>query len=137
MLSIVIDTSVVIAGIRSKHGASRQLLRQVLSGEYEPVFGDELWYEYLSVASREDVLPHIPYGYVRVILDGLASVGRWVEIHYDWRPNLRDESDNHLIELALAAGSAVLVTHNIRDLRKGELDFKSIHVCTPGQLIGS
>ena len=26
---------------------------------------------------------------------------RWVEVFYAWRPNLPDEADNHLIELAV------------------------------------
>jgi hypothetical protein len=30
-----------------------------------------------------------------------------------WRPNLRDEGDNHLVELAIAGGAEAIVTYNV------------------------
>jgi hypothetical protein len=38
-------------------------------------------------------------------------------VYYDWRPNLRDEGDTHLIELVLAGGAQAIVTHNFWELR--------------------
>lgn len=134
MLEIVIDTSVLIAGLRSPDAAARKILRQTLRKKYRPIFDDKLWFEYLAVTSRPDILTASKQAQTRAVLDGLASIGRWVEIHYDWRANLHDESGNHLIELALAAGSAVIVTHNIRDSQNAELHFQSLHVCTPAAL---
>jgi len=40
-----------------------------------------------------------------------------------WRPNLRDEGDNHLVELAVASGASFIITQNIQDLQSGELNF--------------
>jgi predicted nucleic acid-binding protein len=48
-----------------------------------------------------------------------------------WRPNLRDEGDNHLIELALAGSAMAIVTRNVRDVAQGELKFPALHVLTP------
>ena len=56
---------------------------------------------------------------------------RWVTVYYGWRPNLPDEGDNHLIELALAGGAQAIVTHNLRDLRGGELQLGTLRVLTP------
>lgn len=51
------------------------------------------------------------------------------------RPNLPDEADNHLVELALAGGAVGIVTHNIRDLDRGELLFDQLRVLSPAQCL--
>ena len=56
-------------------------------------------------------------------------------MYYGWRPNLPDEGDNHLIELALAGGALAIVTHNLRDLRNGELQLGRLRVLTPAQCL--
>lgn len=43
------------------------------------------------------------------VFDGLMIRCRWVEVFYAWRPNLPDEADNHLIELAEAARADAIV----------------------------
>jgi predicted nucleic acid-binding protein len=52
----------------------------------------------------------------RYVPVALARQGRWVTVYYGWRPNLPDEGDNHLIELALAGAAQVIVTHNLRGM---------------------
>jgi predicted nucleic acid-binding protein len=48
---------------------------------------------------------------------------------------LRDESDNHLIELAVAGGASRIVTANVRDLVRAELLFPGIEIMRPGQFL--
>jgi hypothetical protein len=60
-----------------------------------------------------------------------------VQWQYRWRPNLADEGANHVLELAVAAGDAPIVTFNRRDFRGGELRFPSIVVQTPGAWLTS
>lgn len=69
------------------------------------------------------------------MLAALAKAGRWLSIYYGWRPNLPDESDNHLIELAVAGSAVAIVTHNTRDLRRGELSWKNLRILTPAQCL--
>lgn len=71
------------------------------------------------------------------LLDAFLAVCQWVRIHFVWRPNLPDEADNHLLELAVAGGAAAVVTNNVRDLRRGELVFPGIRVQTPGRFLQS
>jgi putative PIN family toxin of toxin-antitoxin system len=136
VISIVVDTNVILAAVRSGGGASRQVIRGCLTGAYEPLFGPALLAEYehalldprlpASLASERDR---------RELLAGVASVGRWVNVYYLWRPNLRDDTDDHLVELAVAGGATAIVTHNVRDLTSGELLFPSLRVLTPAAFL--
>lgn len=69
------------------------------------------------------------------VLAALAKAGRWVSVYYGWHPNLRDEGDNHLIELAIAGNAHAVVTHNVRDLTRGELAWPQLRVLTPAQFL--
>jgi hypothetical protein len=69
------------------------------------------------------------------LFNAFLSVCRWTTIYYGWRPNLRDEADNHLIELAVAGSASVIVTKNVRDFRGAELQFPGLRVLSPGDLL--
>ncbi|GAB1395159.1 putative toxin-antitoxin system toxin component, PIN family [Rhodocyclaceae bacterium] len=135
MIRLVIDTNVFVAGLRSGGGASREVLRRALSGAYQPLFGNALWQEYCDLLGR-DVWGNATTPQERnSVLAALAQRGQWVTIYYGWRPNLPDEADNHLVELALAGSATGIVTHNVRDLARGELVFDQLRVLTPAQCL--
>ncbi len=71
----------------------------------------------------------------RRVLAALAAVSRWVKIFYGWRPNLRDEGDNHLVELAIAGGAEAIVTYNIRDFWLADLRWPSLDILTPPECL--
>ena len=56
-------------------------------------------------------------------------------MYFLWRPNLRDEGDNFLIELALAGNADFIITNNIKDLCGAELKFPELRIFTPEQLL--
>lgn len=93
--------------------------------EYEDVLGrEEPWVNALvSRRERYDVL------------DGFLNACRWVEVFFAWRPNLPDDADNHLIELAVAGSAAAIITRNIRDVAGGELRFPNLRVLTPQECL--
>lgn len=135
MIQLVIDTNVFVAGLRSAGGTSREVLRRALSGAYQPLFGNALWQEYCDLLGRDIWGAATTAQERQSVLSALAQRGRWVSIYYGWRPNLPDEADNHLIELALAGRAAGIVTHNVRDLEQGELIFNHLRLLTPAQCL--
>jgi putative PIN family toxin of toxin-antitoxin system len=135
VIPVVIDTNVFVAGLRSGGGASREVLRRALRGNYLPLFGNALWLEYEELLDRPVWTEETIVLERQQVLAALAKAGRWVTVYYGWRTNLPDEADNHLIELALAGGAAAIITHNVRDLRRGELLLNALRVLTPAECV--
>ncbi len=135
MIPVVIDTNVFVAGLRSGGGASRAVLRLALSGSLRPLFGNALWLEYQDLLGRPVWGDATTADDRHNLLAALARQGRWVSVYYGWRPNLPDEGDNHLIELALAGGAQCIITHNLKDLRDGELRFENLRVLSPAKFL--
>ena len=134
-MPVVIDTNVFVSGLRSQDGASRAVLRSALLGEIEPLFGNALWLEYRDLLTRPVWGTATTPAEREQILAALAKKGRWVTIYFGWRPNLPDEADNHLIELAIAGGAKTIITHNLRDVGRGELRFEGLSILSPAQFL--
>ena len=133
----LIDTNVLVAALMSKRGASHQILRRVLTGEIPIVIHHKLLWEYRDVTSRTELN-------ARFALDGeelsrligrIAHVAQEIPVRYLWRPNLSDEGDNFVLEIAAAAAPCTIVTHNVDDFRQGQLRFPEIAVLTPSALL--
>lgn len=135
MIPVVVDTNVFVSALRSEGGASREVLRRALRGVYQPLFSNALWLEYEDLLGRGIWSDTTTAEERREVLAALAGIGRWVRIYYLWRPNLPDEADNHLIELAVAGGATAIITHNTRDLLGGQLCWKSLSILTPAQCL--
>jgi putative PIN family toxin of toxin-antitoxin system len=135
MISLVIDTNVFVAALRSGGGASRQVVRKAIEGAYRPLFSNALWLEYEDLLARPVWTSQTTAEERQQVLAALAASGDWVKIYYGWRPNLPDEGDNYLIELAVAGGAQAIVTHNVRDLRRSELRWSNFKVLTPAECL--
>lgn len=134
---IVVDTSIVVSALIGKRGASREVLRQCIEGNYTPLISNPLFLEIEDVISRERILNicPLPSRDIRQLVNAYYTNCKWVPIYYLWRPNLKDENDNFLIELALAGGANTIVTNNIRDLEGSELLFDELKILKPEQLL--
>lgn len=88
-------------------GPAREQVRQCLLGRYHPLVCNAVFLEYEDVTNRAYVLERcsLKLSELRELLNAYYSVCEWVPIYYLWRPNLTDESDNFLIELAVAGNA--------------------------------
>jgi uncharacterized protein len=133
---VVVDTSVFVAALKSPDGASRQVLRLCLKGELTPLMGHKLFLEFLDLFGRPGLFDSSPAtrSEREALFQGFLSESRWVSIFFLWRPNLPDEGDNHVLELAVAGSAAVVITHNVSDFA-GELKFPGLQILTPAQFL--
>ena len=137
---IVVDTNVLVgAALRAGGGDNRKVLRRCLEQAVQPLIGAALFHEYEDLFGRTDPLARSPLSYEerQKLLAAFLSVCEWVKVYYLWRPNLPDEADNHLVELAIAGGADAIVTNNVRDFRRGELRFPHLRILTPSEFLGT
>ena len=130
MKVIVVDTSVFVSALLKAETSPRQVLRLCLRGDVLPLMSNPLMSEYEALLSRTQLFRNsLLNGDERQgLMNGLMSICKWVPIYYLWRPNLPDEADNHLIELAVAGGASHIVTGNLKDLKGGELKFPGVKI---------
>lgn len=137
---VVVDTNVFVgAMLNTKSGSNREVLRRCLQGKIQPLIGAALFHEYEDLLDRDQPLAKSPLSpdERRELFAAFLSVCEWIKVYYLWRPHLPDEGDNHLVELAVAGGAEVVITHNVKHLRHGELRFPELRVMTPSQFIKS
>src|SRR5436190_11789208 len=117
MLRAVLDTSVLVAALRSRKGASNVLLRRVATGSLVPLVTTALFLEYEDVLGRAEQRLATGLGVedIRRILAAFASAAEPVEVHFRWRPQLRDPADELVLEAAVNGRADALITHNTRD----------------------
>lgn len=130
---VVIDTSVMVAGLRSRNGASARLLSLVGSGRFGINLSVPLVLEYEDVLLRPELEIPITPSDVRDIIDYHCSVARLHRIFFLWRPYLRDAGDDMVLELAVRAGCQFIITFNERDF-VGSEDF-GVRAVTPADFL--
>jgi uncharacterized protein len=136
-IKIVVDTSIFVSALIGPSGPSREVIRRCLQGKYSPLMGLNLFCEYESVIFRESIRAQclLSKEEISKLLQAFLSVCEWVNIYYLWRPNLKDEADNHLIELAIAGNARFLVTNNIKDFKNTQLLFPNLLITSPQDLL--
>lgn len=111
----VIDTTVLVSGLRSSRGASFRVLELVGTPAFEIALSVPLVLESEDVLKRESAALGLEGPDVDALIEYWCSVAQMQEIHFLWRPVLRDSKHDHVLELAVAAGCGLIVTHNVKD----------------------
>jgi len=131
-MKIVVDTNVLVGACMGV-GASRKVVEACFQERCIPLMGAALLSEYEDVLSRAALFQNCRLDAQErdELLDIFLSCCEWTRVYYLWRPNLRDEADNHLVELAVAGAARYVVTRNLRDLRAMELRFPGLQPVSP------
>jgi putative PIN family toxin of toxin-antitoxin system len=130
---VVVDTNVVVAGLRSRRGASFQLLSEVGKGRFEIALSVPLVLEYEDALLRHADVTRLSRADVDAVVDYLCSVAHLQQIFYLWRPLLPDPKDDLVLELAVAARCHAIITFNRRDF--AGVDKLGVSVVEPGPFL--
>src|SRR6267143_4773154 len=117
MRRIVLDTSVVVAGLRTQSGAGNAVLRLVAKRRLVALATPPLFLEYEDVLKRPE--HRLAHGLAPELIDDLlaelAALIEPVELHFRWRPQVRDPGDEMVLEAAINGDADALVTYNVSD----------------------
>jgi predicted nucleic acid-binding protein len=130
---VVLDSSVLVAALRSRRGASFRLLQLLRAGRFQVAVSVPLVLQYEAVLLRHagqlGLKPEEAVG----IVDYLCRTAHRQQVYFLWRPALSDPEDEFILELAVAAHCAAIVTHNIRHFK--EAGRFGVKVRTPGEFL--
>lgn len=129
----ILDTCVLVSGLRSSGGASHKVLHCILSGKIRLALSVAVAIEYEDVALRPGLISSLSPSEIIKVIDGLCKLARHQQIFYGWRPFLPDADDDMLLELAFAANTPFIITLNIKDFRGSES--LGIRAITPAQAL--
>jgi|ERR1022692_497722 putative PIN family toxin of toxin-antitoxin system len=118
-MRVVLDTSVLVAALRSRLGASNRVLLEVAERRVTPLVTTAVFLEYEAVLLRPE--QQLATGMNRADIEGfLAAFARTaepVELSFLWRPQLKDPADELMLEAAVNGRAAAIITHNVNDFR--------------------
>jgi len=130
---IILDTNVLYAGLFSSKGASFKVLQAIEEGRVQIVISTTLLFEYEDILKRNQLILDLSNQEIEKILDFFCMQSEHQKIYFLWRPCLPDPKDDHLLELAIASGTKLIVTHNTKDF-KGVEEF-GIRSITPKKML--
>lgn len=110
----------LVAAIRSRRGASFELLSRVGTGQFEVAVSVPLVFEYEDALLRARSAAALSERDIADLIDYVCSVAVCQHIFFLWRPQLRDAGDDLVLEIAVASDCDAVVTHNVRDFDGAE-----------------
>jgi putative PIN family toxin of toxin-antitoxin system len=122
--------------MRSPTGASAAIIRKARHGKVALLLSVPLAMEYEAVCVRPEhqLAAGLSEQEVRIFVDAVIAIAEPVKIHYLWRPQLRDPSDEMVLETAVNGRANLLITFNVRDYGTAPARF-GIEVMTPREAV--
>jgi putative PIN family toxin of toxin-antitoxin system len=133
---VILDTDVITSAIRSTKGASAEIVRRALRQEIRIELTVAIALEYEAVATR---LEHLVAGDLTEaealnVIDALVATADHVDVHFRWRPQLRDADDEMILEAAINAKDRRIITFNKRDFMPAVARF-GLGLMSPGEFL--
>lgn len=116
----MLDTNVLVAGLRSSLGASYRVVQLLGTGRFTHVVSVALAFEYESAITRPDSGISLSRTAIDDVLDYVVATARRQPIYFLWRPRLPDPGDDLVLEVAAHGRCDTIVTFNTRDFRGSE-----------------
>jgi predicted nucleic acid-binding protein len=115
----------VVAALRSPQGASAALLRCIDRGLSTLLLSVPLALEYEAICQLPEhrLVTGLSMEDVDTFLNSLIGLAEPVDVHFLWRPQLRDPGDEMVLETAANGRAAALVTFNQRDYGSAPASF--------------
>ena len=133
---VVLDTSVIVSGLRSRLDASNRLLELVAEERLVPLVTTALFLECEEVLRRPEqrLVTGMGEKDIAGFMAAFASAAAPVEVYFLWRPQLADPDDEIVLEAAVNGRAKAIVTHNVRHFQPAPGEF-GIEVVTPGAFL--
>lgn len=131
---IVLDANVLVSAVRSRNGAIFALVSSLPDPRFQICLSVTLYAEWQAVLTRPE---HLPRGAdaaaALAFTQYLASIAHLQDVHFLWRPFLRDPDDDMVLECAIASGANTVVTHNLKDFTRAAS--LGVQAKTPAQFL--
>lgn len=117
----MVDTNVFVSACIGRGDASK-VIEACIEGKAVPLMGKALFLEYEDVIGRHDIFRRARLNAAErdTLFDIFLGKCDRPDVYIRWRPNLSDEADNHIMDLAVAGQARFVVTSNMRDFQGAE-----------------
>ena len=115
MDKIVIDTNVILSGLKSNKGMSFKLLKVIPKNKFKIIVSVPIILEYESVLKSKIKELKLSEQDISTVINYFCKISEHTKIYYLWRPILKDPKDDHILELAVAANAKYIITYNLKD----------------------
>lgn len=142
MKKMVLDTNVILSAFFSSKGASYRLLELLVEGSMVghrySVVSVPLILEYEEVLFRPKNRKQYDYftdDELRKIVSDIVAISHQTQLHFLWRPFLKDSFDDKVLETAVNGQASTIVTFNTKDF-EGVKEAFGIEIVKPAQILG-
>lgn len=137
-MRIVLDTSTLIAAVRSSVGASKAIVDLALAREFTLLMNYPIACEYRTVALRPSHVMASRFSPAQIerLIQDLEDIAEPVKNITTYRPLSPDPNDDLVLELAINGRADIIVTNDLKHLHQPASRFH-IQVLNPGTALST